>query len=71
MPKQNKPFVKFTITGYVPAPDVLDRNSFERFHKRRAQIEALSHDNLEMCEVNVKAVNKQVETKPETSGEEE
>ena len=61
MAKTKKPYVKFTITGYVPAPNVLDKASFEQFHSRRSQIENLMHDNLEMCEISVKQVNKHVD----------
>ena len=78
MAKETKQFVKVTITGYVPAPHILDIDGHKKMVGRLGQIESFAHENMQDATIAHRAVNRLVETKPaqkptdaETSGVEE
>lgn len=64
MANKIKQFIKITITGYIPAANILDKKSINEQFDRLSQIKNLAHENLEMCEVATKPVNKTVDVKP-------
>ena len=60
MANKIKSFIKITVTGYVPACDITDRESIDAQFRRIDTITNAANEQMEMVEVKVKPVNKTV-----------